>query len=492
MSEKTEYSQIIEAKDGNLIPLCRKPGSEQEVALHSKYNPKREAEGFCSGIDGSCLFFIVLGLAGGYHIEKLHETVPKAKILVVENSENAISFLMQIPQVRAVSELPQVYITDEARLKDSVLSLYKPAIHGNLTILSLRQWEAVFQDNEKKCKSIIQEAIQFLAADFSVQSHFGKIWQKNIFLNLALAGKTKSFSDIRATIPGEKLKKTAAIIAAGPSLNQSLQELKLHRDEYFVIATDTAFSALSKQGLACDAVVSIDGQMVSHQHYMEDISGSPIFVFDLCANPSAVRKVLERSCSVLLSESGHPLAQYASLFSGIRHFLHLESGSGTVTIAAASFAKALGFLKFRFFGADFSFIDGQPYCRGTYLETQFHGKSTRLSSAEQSYSALMFRTPLTKIAENIMTSEVLTAYKNSLDDFMKRKDEPSPENTWEPFDIKAFKAQYCKELKKAFKSEDQIDENSYALTTLLPLCAKMGKGAAFLAYLKTLRYTELL
>ena len=58
------------------------------------------------------------------------------------------------------------------------------------------------------------------------------------------------------------------------------------------------------------------------------------------------------------------------------------------------------------------------------------------------------------------------------------------------FVLKDFKSQYCKDLRNTFKSEDDIDEDSFAFTTLLPLMAKLGKDAAFLAYLNVLRYTE--
>ena len=86
------YSQIIESKDGSLIPLCKNTAG-QEVSLHSKYNPIREADGFSANVDPSCFFFVILGLAGGYHIQKLLEKCPKAKIIAVETSQVSLDFL---------------------------------------------------------------------------------------------------------------------------------------------------------------------------------------------------------------------------------------------------------------------------------------------------------------------------------------------------------------------------------------------------------------
>lgn len=484
------YSQIIEAKDKSLIPLC-KNAAGQEVSLHSKYNPLREAEGFSANADESCLFFVILGLAGGYHIQKILEKCPKARVLAVETSKNAVDFLSEIPCVRNLAADKRVTFASLEDLEENLLAKYKPALHGNLTILSLRQWENIFQTEAELAREKITKAIKLLASDFSVQSHFGKIWQKNILTNLSLAEKTRGFDDVKKSILPLASKKTAAIIAAGPSLNEKIRILKENRENYFIIATDTAFSALTKQKIESDAVISIDGQMVSHQHYMEKISKNTLFVFDLCANSASVRKAVKKSGNVILAETGHPLAQYANFFSGAQNFVHLEAGSGTVTIAAASLAKSLGFNKIEFFGADFSYIGGLPYARGTYLESQFHSKSTRFSPAEKSYSALMYRTPVIKIPDGRITTEILEAYKNSLADFMAKKQSDSSEKiAYGKFSLKDFKSRYCKDLNTTFRAEDDMDADSFTFTTLLPLMAKLGKGSAFLAYLKTLRYTE--
>lgn len=83
----------------------------------------------------------------------------------------------------------------------------------------------------------------------------------------------------------------------------------------------------------------------------------------------------------------------------------IESGAGTVTIAAADWAKSCGFQKLKFFGADFSYNFGKPYTKGTYLEKQFFSKSNRLISAEEKHIALMFRTELEKYKDKKILSQ---------------------------------------------------------------------------------------
>ena len=70
-------------------------------------------------------------------------------------------------------------------------------------------------------KTIVEKAIKTVKADFAVQSHFGKIWNKNIFENLKIASEQKNTSQTIENLKKNN-KKTAAIIAAGPTLDTTV------------------------------------------------------------------------------------------------------------------------------------------------------------------------------------------------------------------------------------------------------------------------------
>lgn len=493
--EKTVYTDIIQSKDGLELPL------KDKTSFHSKYAPEKEAVTFANQIEvnGEHCFFIIIGLCGGYHIEKLKEKYPFSKIIAVEKSKEDIDFLSSIECVKKLKKEKNIFIADLNTLENTVIENYIPALDGSLIIKPLRAYETAFRDTVEKAQDIIKGALKAVSADYSVQKHFGKIWQHNILENLSLAGQCASFSDFTADFD---LSKTAAIIAAGPSLNETIQKLKDKRNRYFIISTDTAYSALQKQKIESDAVVSVDGQMVSHSHFMKQSSPETRFVFDLCSSPGAVKRTLKNGSKVLLSESNHPLAVFAGNYSGKKHFIHLETGSGTVTIAAASFAVACGFKKIELFGADFSYINGLPYVRGTYLDSNFRQNETRLSNAETKFVNLLYRTQIQPLSQNAFTTEVLTSYKKTLEAFFQNnKIQKLKENeylvqsakekeSYERFDFADFKEKYLPELKKLRLSGNDIDTTRPVFLTLLPLCAALGENSAFIAYSKTLSYTE--
>lgn len=290
------YSEIIKSKDGFDIPLFK-----SKKLVHSKYSPINESKNFGNDINKNSLFTIILGLGGGYHIKNFLEKNQNQFILVIENSIEDILFLSQIECVKNLLNKKNVLIISKEKVYESLVNNYLPHIFGGINILSLRTWideNSNFQSqtsqnensinkkyinensNFEKHNNVdfilkeINDCIKFISSDFSVQCHFGNIWQKNIFSNLLIAQKNqlklfqnklnnKNFETQQNTFFNFQTKKVAAIIAAGPSLDFTISKIKKNRDNYFIIATDTAISILIKNDLTFDAAISIDGQNVS-------------------------------------------------------------------------------------------------------------------------------------------------------------------------------------------------------------------------------------
>ena len=72
-------------------------------------------------------------------------------------------------------------------------------------------------------------------------------------------------------------------------------------------------------------------------------------------------------------------------------------------------------------GADFSYSDGKAYTSGTYLDTLYNKGSSKLAETEQTFSKLMFRTELLEITRNKKTTQILQAYKGSLENYLTQQ-----------------------------------------------------------------------
>ncbi|HAH63698.1 MAG TPA: hypothetical protein DCL73_16555 [Treponema sp.] len=505
---KTLYTSVLISKSGLPVPVF-----SDGHTMHSRYDPVREADKTASLMkDGS--FFLVAGIGGAYLIQAVRRLHPESVILAAENSRKDIEFLKRIPSFLDISADKKIIIFPVENTARMLLRYYLPCVYGSLGIVEHQSWAAENVSGIVEFRKQVDEASRIISADFSVQAHFGRIWQRNICMNL------KNYCPpVDISFP---LNKTALIAAAGPSLDSTVSYITGNRDSLYVVATDTAFGSFVKRGIHFDAVVSIDGQEISHNHFMEldDTVSGTLFVFDLCANPAAVRAVRKRGCGILFVHTGHPLSQYASQYSerlGNGAFMQLDSGAGTVTIAAADFAAKAGFSNIAAAGADFSYLNGKSYMKGTYLDALYNTESCRIFPCETAFDRLLFRTQLIPYKDYAgrFTTAVLQSYdaafENWADSNNLRKDErdflkfcrtehpeSSPVSSAKSFDISSF----TKQLKSDFSSVDFSSllpgEFPPVLLSLIPAAASFRINApekdsnfealANLAYSEILRY----
>jgi hypothetical protein len=406
------YKETAVAKTGLKVPVYA-----SGKAAQSKYDPEREALSFGLETDGAA-FAVIIGVAGGYQIKSFLNKNPGCKILAIENTAEDLDFLKKnIPCVSGLYQNKSVIFRaaeEEGGIESALLQNYFPAHHGALTILSLRSWVQETQDGHHKIAQRIQSALQEISADYSTQAHFGRLWTKNIFCNLMALKKMQESEQKEIQFDKSILRKTAAVIAAGPSLDKSACEILNNREKYFVIATDTALKIFSRRKIKVDAVVSIDAQHLSAEHFNGANVKDAIFVLDLAGNPSIAKFALQKKARALFTDSGHPLVSFAGSFCK-RSFLKLNSGGGTVAVCAVDFARKIGFKKIKIFGADFGYSQGKAYAKGSYLDDLHGARQDKTQNAETSFCRLMFRTELEKNARGFLQSPTLRRYQKSME-----------------------------------------------------------------------------
>lgn len=431
---KQIYTSFIETKNKLLIPQF-----SDGKTMESKYDPEREADSIVSQIDPGFSFFIITGTGSGILIQKLYQQKPDAVIIAVENSKEDLEFLFQLESVQKLKNNPNIIFTTIDSIYDSLINNYLPAYYGDMKIIERQPW--LSHIDKDSLKKNISRALSYISSDYSVQAHFGKIWQHNILSNSKSINKT--FIDFNIDDS-----KKAVIIAAGPSLDNKIDFLKLNCNSHFIISTDTAYSMLQKNNIKSDCVVSIDGQNISYNHFLsvnEDFYKETIFLFDLCSNPDAVNYVLSKKGKIIFFKSGHPLSEM--IFPDLPK---IHSGSGTVTIAALDFAVKCGFKEIDVLGADFGFINGKSYGKGSYFEEIYSKNENRLMNSETSYDRLLYRTEIFNEENNKKTSHILNSYKISFERYLHDLDIHFDYND----SIYSIKNNYSKNINLCFKFSD--------------------------------------
>jgi len=372
------YKGSVTAKTGEPVPLF---ASGQ--ALHSLYNPEREAERTQAEPAGFILF---CGLGCGVQIKAFLNKNPRAFCALTESDYASFKQLLSLIDYTGLLSDNRLFLLPpctESSFESELTQTYLPAVHGAFGCYILRPWKEHFKIQTATLSERINRALEKVRADFSVQVHFGKIWLRNIFFNLRLAGT------IRPSYPQADTTRTALILGAGPSLEKGMIPILEKRRQYVLFCTDTAFPVLQAYGITPEFYIALDPQHISYLHTTGTIPKAVTGIFDLSANTAGARRFYENGNAFFFTAGRHPLIQTASAFSP---FPQLNTGAGTVAVTAYHAAQALGFRHIECSGMDFAYTGGKAYARGTYLSKLYTNGAERISSGEHSFIRLMFRT----------------------------------------------------------------------------------------------------
>ena len=171
-------------------------------------------------------------------------------------------------------------------------------------------------------------------------------------------------------------------------------------------------------------MATLDGQVISSRHFIQKIPRSTILLADFCANPNIIEKFLKNKSKIAFTNTGHPLVSLFDLWlfqkNNKKSIYRVSAGNGTVLQLALDFGFSLGFTKYKLFGAEFAYTQNKPYAKGTYFDYQYNFSATKLSSNENSFSSLMYKTQIIKNQDKI-TTENLKAYKDYLENYLENK-----------------------------------------------------------------------
>lgn len=457
------YKKFDKAKDGTIIPFFF-----NEKPMFSMYNPNRDVDFFVqkfASITEKTAIFLA-GIGNGIILPNLILNPNITLIFALEwNKSTQIAIKDFLPK----SE--KLILCSKDDFQEKLLNNYIPQIHGNFLYESVKSWVNAlnqFDENfsENNLQNEIIEVINKISRDIATQTHFGKIWHKNILHNIYNFSEANKKS-LLATNENFPVNKTALIIGASPALDVDIKKIVTNRDSYFIFATDTSFPVLNQYKIVPEAVVTLDGQNVSSHHFFYKIDSKTILISDFCSNPSIAKKFINNNCKVIFTSSGHPLSVLFDFWLkenfNKKSIFNISAGNGTVLQLALDFAFSVGFSDVKLLGSEFAYTKNKAYCKGTYFDFMHNSKSSKIKSNENSFSSLMFRTKLIK-NENGPTTETLNSYKNFLETYLKTKTTfiQKTENKIPNFNATVFYKWYLNKLEK----KEKIIKNS-----LLPLLA---------------------
>lgn len=192
---------------------------------------------------------------------------------------------------------------------------------------------------------------------------FGRLWIRNLFLNLPETPRT---IDALASSVDRPL----LILGAGPSLEECTGFLRRKRQELRIIAVDTALPFLLHIGVIPDMLVSMDAQQLNVKDLLPPPPPGIKLLYDATAAPSFLRKFPARDRYAYISHFAEGSIWDRLEEAGI-DLPRLEAGGSVGTTAlllADRLRRSCGTpgLPILLGGLDFAFHPGLPHARMTY------------------------------------------------------------------------------------------------------------------------------
>lgn len=246
-SQDREYAFFWAATGDPVLCVGTQKGS---VQLNTAVNPWQEAlcyveQNICVG----CRKYLVIGFGMGYHIEAMVNNVACQEITVLENDleQLRIAFMYcDLSKILESKKVSIIYVSETAEYgrrlgevsEDMTCMLWYPSVK-------------TIADGK------LREALEDYWVSSNSMKNLGLLLEDNFEKNIA-------FQDENVDVLQKQFRgKTMVLVAAGPSLDDNLEQLKKlqSKEEVQIVCVGKVAAKLVKQGICPDFVVMIDAQL---------------------------------------------------------------------------------------------------------------------------------------------------------------------------------------------------------------------------------------
>ncbi|MBN2077559.1 MAG: motility associated factor glycosyltransferase family protein [Spirochaetes bacterium] len=366
-----ENVEAVETPGGDFVPSVTAEGGR--IFVHSRFDPVKEAERFIGGIDaGTHDLFVIFGFGFGYHVERLLAGMGADSIaLVIERNPYMLHGALSKRDLERLLGDERLILLLDPREEDIAESLRGRSSRRS-TLITHRGSFRTDPDYYGNLQGIVRSYLSTKEVNIATLAKFEKVWASNIARNIGVFAVSPGAGTFYGTFEGIP----AIVAAAGPSLLESLDFLRANRDSAVIVAVDTSYRILRRNGIEPHFCLVVDPQAVNARYFEGASPGSTILVADPMVHPSVFRFFKGR---VAVTGVAFDLLRWIERCAGEKGEI---AHGGSVSTNAYDFARRLGASPVILVGQDLAFTGGYAHARGSYLDEQVHLRTRRFQTAE--------------------------------------------------------------------------------------------------------------
>ncbi len=327
---------------------------------------------------------LLMGVGNYFYLKELAEQMEhKITIIVYEPSLKIfLKFLEMVDIERWMDKHLIIFWVDgldgmdEKNMKEMLQQILKYEMLDHFKYFILPNYELLFREEAvefiKSCRDIALKEL----SGFSTNRLFSGVMVKNLFSNtrhLYKGYKTTQFIDvIPRDIPG-------IVVAAGPSLNKNIMELKKAKGKAFIVAVDTAMKPLIKAGIIPDMFAVIDALKPIDLVKEEEAKKVP-----LLTTLNAAPEVLNYHTGMkFFFNEGYRFAE--EIFQRSGHKMGDVSSGGSVATHVFSLLHKIGIETIILVGQDLAYTNNKAYADGTFQDVIEESDTSNFMMVEGNY-----------------------------------------------------------------------------------------------------------
>jgi hypothetical protein len=400
---------VEQAKNG--LATCRYGGR----FMHSPYDPAKEARDTLASLGYAGQPLVLLAGAGlGHGLSALGPAV--RVVVLVEKDPAVFEALCRTTDLSACAgklEALHLLVDPSEHEVAACLDGLDPSLLAGLFV-----WEhRPVTDSDSTgfyagLRRTVRTRLDRLLSEINTTGYFAPVWFANTLRNLRLLDGSVDLAAFRNAFSAFP----AAVVSAGPTLDETVSLLGPAADCVVIVSAATAVRRLLAEGIVPHFVVSTDAGYYNSWHTRGLDLGDSILVSDL-----SVSHLVHGSCRT--STACWTRSAWIDFNLGF-HDVFTKPGldlpkfnmAGTVASTSVELARYLGCSRIWLFGQDFGFVAGRSHCKRTIYETYNLGRQDRTAT----YETLEARSVLTEKTgrdtdhdgRGLLTSVKLKLYKD--------------------------------------------------------------------------------
>lgn len=364
--EQTDDTEVLTARSWDQELIFKIKKGERTLYLGGKRNAGEPIQMWLERLGKIHKYapVFLFGIGSGAYLKALIQNTEKEVYVVAYEPSLHVfqKLLCEVDLSKEIENRPIAFIVEGVNETE-----FEPVLHKVLAVQNMEFLKEEIHPNYREFygEKIVEKVrlVQKKVEKYMMEYRSGQLFQKNvvqnIFSNMKYVCEGYHTKQLSKVIPPDG---TAILIAAGPSLNKNIQELKAAKNKAFLLAVDTAVKPLLLHGIVPDAFITIDPDKPLKLIEIEGAENIPVIA------PATAKYTLldhQKKQKIFYYDS-YTMPAHVYWINGKE--LPGVSTGGSVACSGFSLLYKLGFRTIILVGQDLAYTDNKSHADGTFEE----------------------------------------------------------------------------------------------------------------------------